>query len=637
VPTRRRIRWSLTLGLLLVLAASGLGACGGGRARSTPGATLRAFVQAWDHQSWASMAKEVSAPPADFARLNAAVLTDMGATAVSVPATVPPTVPSTATSTSAPLTERYTVPGIGTVVTHSRVELHEVAATWLVQWSTRTIDSSLAAGDHFVRTADFGPRAAITGAGGTPLVATGSQTEVGIEGERVKNRAAVSKLLLAGGATTAEVTSAFAEAATHPTYFVPVFDISRTDFETSVRGSPLYAIPGTEFVTDPTPSAVTPGLAATIVGRVGPITAQELTQLGSPYTATDSVGQNGLEQIDEKDLAGTPGAVITIVDPKGRRVATVASSAPKPGKPVATTISLPVQQAAEAAIAGTTTPSALVAVQASTGSLLAVANDDPTDSGVDYALDALEAPGSTFKTVTATALIQDKGLTPSSPATCPATRTVDGEVFHNDEGEASGSINLLTAFAQSCNTAFIGLATSDLTAAQLVAAARSYDIGTTPQMGFPAYAGSVPTPGDAAGLALASIGQGQTTVSPLQMAMVAADIDGGTVRLPRLVVGAPDDRAPTRPVDPTVDADLKVMMAQVVSSGTAAGQGLPAGTYAKTGTAEFGSATPPQTHAWLIGFDGDVAFAVFVNVGASGGKVAAPLAAKFLDALGAAA
>jgi cell division protein FtsI/penicillin-binding protein 2 len=90
-------------------------------------------------------------------------------------------------------------------------------------------------------------------------------------------------------------------------------------------------------------------------------------------------------------------------------------------------------------------------------------------------------------------------------------------------------------------------------------------------------------------------------------------------------------------VDPTVDADLKVMMAQVVSSGTAAGQGLPAGTYAKTGTAEFGSATPPQTHAWLIGFDGDVAFAVFVNVGASGGKVAAPLAAKFLDALGAAA
>jgi cell division protein FtsI/penicillin-binding protein 2 len=75
------------------------------------------------------------------------------------------------------------------------------------------------------------------------------------------------------------------------------------------------------------------------------------------------------------------------------------------------------------------------------------------------------------------------------------------------------------------------------------------------------------------------------------------------------------------------------MMAAVVASGTAAGAGLPAGTFAKTGTAEFGSAVPPQTHAWLIGFDQDVAFAVFVDIGVSGGKVAAPLAARFLKAL----
>jgi cell division protein FtsI/penicillin-binding protein 2 len=101
-------------------------------------------------------------------------------------------------------------------------------------------------------------------------------------------------------------------------------------------------------------------------------------------------------------------------------------------------------------------------------------------------------------------------------------------------------------------------------------------------------------------------------------------------------VGAGDDSASARPLDPTVVADLRTMMAAVVDSptGTAAGAGLPAGTYGKTGTAEFGTATPPQTHAWFIGYRGDIAFAVLVVGGGIGGAVAAPLAAKFLDAVG---
>jgi cell division protein FtsI/penicillin-binding protein 2 len=53
----------------------------------------------------------------------------------------------------------------------------------------------------------------------------------------------------------------------------------------------------------------------------------------------------------------------------------------------------------------------------------------------------------------------------------------------------------------------------------------------------------------------------------------------------------------------------------------------------RTGTAEFGSAAPPQTHAWLVGWQGDVAFAAFVEEGKSGGSVAAPLARDFLARL----
>ena len=52
---------------------------------------------------------------------------------------------------------------------------------------------------------------------------------------------------------------------------------------------------------------------------------------------------------------------------------------------------------------------------------------------------------------------------------------------------------------------------------------------------------------------------------------------------------------------------------------------------AKTGTAEYGAGDKPKTHAWLVGYQGDIAFAVYVQDGQSGGTVAAPVALKFLQ------
>jgi cell division protein FtsI/penicillin-binding protein 2 len=112
----------------------------------------------------------------------------------------------------------------------------------------------------------------------------------------------------------------------------------------------------------------------------------------------------------------------------------------------------------------------------------------------------------------------------------------------------------------------------------------------------------------------------------------ASAADTGTARAPRLVAGAPDDTASTRQLPATVVADLHQMMAQVVATGTASGQGLPAGTYAKTGTAQYGTSNPLKIDAWLIGFRGDIAFAVLVsNSSADGGPTCGPIAAKFLD------
>jgi len=91
--------------------------------------------------------------------------------------------------------------------------------------------------------------------------------------------------------------------------------------------------------------------------------------------------------------------------------------------------------------------------------------------------------------------------------------------------------------------------------------------------------------------------------------------------------------AGAQPLDSGRLAALRTMMRRVVTSGTAAGAHLPAGTLGKTGTAEFGADNPPQTHAWFVGYRRNVAFAMLVEGGGVGGRVAAPLAAAFLRLL----
>jgi cell division protein FtsI/penicillin-binding protein 2 len=167
-----------------------------------------------------------------------------------------------------------------------------------------------------------------------------------------------------------------------------------------------------------------------------------------------------------------------------------------------------------------------------------------------------------------------------------------------------------------------------------------FGLGSRPHIGLTAFGGSVPQPRDQADLAATSIGQGRVLVSPLAMAMVAAAADTGTVQAPRLVTSVTDGPgavitgSPARQLPASVVSDLHEMMASVVTRGTAAGQGLPAGTYAKTGTAQYGTAKPLKLDAWLMGFKGDIAFAALVvNAAGNGGPTCGPIVAEFLSGL----
>jgi hypothetical protein len=619
---------ALSVFALLVFATGLLAGCAGS---SVPGprATVRAFLAGWAARDWAQMRRLVVHPPANFTTVNAAALSDLGVTKASYLAG---SITASGGTAGAELTEDLELAGLGPLVLHTRLGLVERSGHWLVDWTPATIYPSLGADDHFAVTTAWPPRALILGAGGAPLTTQAPMVIIGVEGAYVKDPKALTAALTSAGAPPLAVSEALAAAKLHPRWFEPVFTVSKARYLELQQT--LYPLPGTVFRATSARMAITPGLQAHLVGSVGPITAQELAELGAPYGPTSVVGQSGLEQVYERQLAGSPGAQITVVGPTGTTVTRVASISARPGRPLETSIDPVVQQAAEAALAHEPKSAALVAVRASTGQVLAVVSD-PDSDGFDQALAGTFPPGSTFKVITSTALIE-RGLSPLSAASCPSSITVNGEVFHNAEGDAPVS-DLAQAFAESCNTAFIGLATSHLVLSSLPAAASRYDLGTTPAMGIAAFGGSVPEPSGESDLAATAIGQGRVLVSPLDLAMVAAAVASGTVREPRLVDGSSDDRAATHVLAKAVVDDLHEMMADVVASGTAAHLGLPAGTYAKTGTAEYGTGDPPRTDAWLIGFKGDIAFAVLVVNGGFGGPTDAPIAARFLDALAKAA
>ncbi|MGI9156315.1 MAG: penicillin-binding transpeptidase domain-containing protein [Marmoricola sp.] len=153
-------------------------------------------------------------------------------------------------------------------------------------------------------------------------------------------------------------------------------------------------------------------------------------------------------------------------------------------------------------------------------------------------------------------------------------------------------------------------------------------------LGFPAFLGSVPAQGTGTEHAASMIGQAKIEVAPMDMATVVASVVKGSLVRPSLVVGNPAVATfskPAKPLQPAEARALQGLMSAVVTEGS--GRVLaPSGvTVAKTGTAEYGTPSPPLTHAWMVAGKSDLAVVAYVENGVSGSQSAAPLIKAFLQ------
>ena len=382
-------------------------------------------------------------------------------------------------------------------------------------------------------------------------------------------------------------------------------------------------------------------LAGNLQGDVSPAAnAAQALAAGPGNLPGDRLGVSGLERAYNTMLGGQPGGSLTVRDSDGRLTATLLTVREKAGADLVTTLDPLLQRAGELALASVRQPGALAALDSRTGQILALVNSPA--NGFGRAIAGKGPPGSTFKIITsAAALIA--GVPPSTVLNCSSTATINGRVFSNAENESFGPITWTQAFAKSCNTWFVQLqqkvpidtlastarlfgfaALADPQAAQTLAA------GVLPIRSF---GGSYPVPLDRAQAAGQSIGQDRVLASPLQMASVAAAVASGSWRRPTVMASA----TVTHPLPTAVAATLRTLMAAVVGAqGTAGRAGLPPGTYGKTGTAETSAsrANPKLTDSWFVGFRGTIAFAVEFDGAGFGADVAAPAAARFLQALG---
>ena len=396
----------------------------------------------------------------------------------------------------------------------------------------------------------------------------------------------------------------------------------------------------------------------------------------------ETEGREGLEQTFNEMLRGKHGEYKLTFDKDGRKTSDKLITPPEPGYNVVTTLDLHLQQLAEKALEARAKRGAIVIVDPNNGDILALASwptYDPNlfvpsisaeqlkvlqnDANIPLLPRAYRSsypPGSTFKIAVGIAALESGAVQPDDRYECVPSIQIGNITFHNWKKGDRGALNFVQALTESCDTWFyqVGIKTG----AQPI-------IDSALKLGFGVKCG-IPLRGEAEGrvpndeymkathgrrllngdIANMSIGQGDTQVTPLQMAQAMGVVaNGGTFYQTRLVqqVQTFDNQVATAyqvrakrtlELSPETLDELRTGMIDVVngSGGTAHQASLDNVEVAgKTGTAQWGPKDKERTAAWFAGFlpadQPRYAFAALyegdVGTKVHGGSTAAPMIA----------
>ncbi|MFE3290915.1 penicillin-binding transpeptidase domain-containing protein [Rhodococcus sp. NPDC059234] len=459
---------------------------------------------------------------------------------------------------------------------------------WAVRWSSTDLHPKLGETQTMSLRATPAPRARVNERSGTDVLVPGTVERIKLNAKEAGNLGSVASTLATTLAPFDKSLTAqsIAESASTAKGDYPVATLSQDDYA-SVAAT-LQALPGVSVTEEadlvPTDRGFAPDLISQVKKRV----------------------------IDEVD--GKAGWSVVTVNQNGIDTDVLTDTKPQPAPSFSVSLDRNVQAAAQNAVNPRSEQAMMVVIQPSTGAILAVAQNKAADRDGPVASMGLYPPGSTFKIITAGAAIDNGLAKPDSMVGCPGRIEIGERSVPNYNEFALGTVSMSTAFARSCNTTFAKLA-SEMKSDTLTVAAARYGIGpdyTVP--GLPTESGSVPPASDLVQRTEDGFGQGKVVVSTFGMALAAATVAHGSTPVPQLIMGEEtkiDGAHP--PITPAMVDGLRGMMREVVTSGTAtriAGEGE---VYGKTGEAEVDGGS----HAWFVGYRGDIAFATLVVRGGS--------------------
>lgn len=460
---------------------------------------------------------------------------------------------------------------------------------WEVRWGATNLHPRLGENQKFALRADAPPRASVNERGGTSVLVPGFLYHFQLDA-----KAAGGELM----ATARAVTDALRP-------FDPGLDAQRLAEQASSTDGPLSLVTLRQADHDRVAGALQqrPGVV---------ITPQPAMQPTDDRFAPAIINQIKQEVADELD--GRAGWRVVTVNQNGVDVDVLTEVPGDPAPSITISLDRQVQNAAQNSVNFTDKQAMIVAIKASTGEILAVAQNPAADRDGPLATMGLYPPGSTFKIVTAGAAIERDMATPNTLLGCPGHMDIGHRTVPNYGGFDLGTVPMSRAFASSCNTTFAELA-SRMPPRGLTTAAAQYGIGPDYQVeGIKTVSGSVPPTVNLAERTEDGFGQGKVLVSPFGMALVAATVAAGHTPVPQLIQGrdtvVTGDRTP---ISPKMVDGLRPMMRLVVTNGTAddlAGAGDVRG---KTGEAEFAGGS----HSWFAGYRGDLAFAALIVGGGS--------------------